>query len=651
MEEGGGPNVPELPEPADVATSETLTVSGIAGRLRFFINQWLKITNDPFIINCVHGYNLPFESQPKQLFPPTLSILSDEDDKRTLAAINNLAKIGAIVKCKPCQGQFLSPYFLRPKSNGDDRFILNLKNLNKFLTAPHFKLEDMKTALRLMHKNCFMSVMDLQDAYLMVPVANEHRKFLRFCFRGNLFEFTSMPFGLCTAPITFTKLLKPVVQKLRSQGIILVIYLDDILIIAKTEKQCERHAFVVRCLLESLGFLISENKSQLKPVQRCTFLGFIIDSNSFQLELTDKKRISIFSMITKFVENKSCKIDELARLIGNLIAACPAIKYGWLYTKRLEREKFLALRGANNNFKARITVSNVVQSDLEWWAEKIKHSCNPIRELKFRSEIFTDASLTGWGAFCKGEKTYGLWTADERKLHINALELKAAHLGLKCFAKQDHGREILLRMDNTVAIAYVNRMGGIQYPHLTQLAREIWTWCEKRDLWIYASYIPSKENKEADEGSRELPQETEWELASWAFKKINRKLAPFNIDLFASRANAKCKQYVSWLRDPDSANVDAFTMNWENLSFYAFPPFSVILRVLQKIQLDQAEGVVVVPLWPTQPWYPLFTSLTVSEIVHFKPNVNLLSSPHRKTHPLHRTLSLVAARLSGKHSK
>ena len=30
------------------------------------------------------------------------------------------------------------------------RFILNLKKLNKFITAPHFKIEDMKIALKLL---------------------------------------------------------------------------------------------------------------------------------------------------------------------------------------------------------------------------------------------------------------------------------------------------------------------------------------------------------------------------------------------------------------------------------------------------------------------------------------------------------------------
>jgi hypothetical protein len=45
-------------------------------------------------------------------------------------------------------------------------------------------------------------------------------------------------------------------------------------------------------------------------------------------------------------------------------------------------------------------------------------------------------------------------------------------------------------------------MGGIQYPQLHKIAKQIWQWCEKRKIWLFASYIKSKDNKEADKESR-----------------------------------------------------------------------------------------------------------------------------------------------------
>lgn len=74
--------------------------------------------------------------------------------------------------------------------------------------------------------------------------------------------------------------------------------------------------------------------------------------------------------------------------------------------------------------------------------------------------IFSDASLIGWGVSCGGSKTHGHWSASEKLHHINYLELLAAFFGLKCFAKDLREYNILLRIDNTIAIAYINRMGG-----------------------------------------------------------------------------------------------------------------------------------------------------------------------------------------------
>lgn len=67
------------------------------------------------------------------------------------------------------------------------------------------------------------------------------------------------------------------------------------------------------------------------------------------------------------------------------------------------------------------------------------------------------------------------------------------------------------------------------------------------------------------------------------------------MDLFASNINNKCDEYVSWRKDPGSVAVDAFTLNWRNFNFYAFPPLCLILKVIEKIIQDKAEGIVIVP--------------------------------------------------------
>lgn len=191
-------------------------------------------------------------------------------------------------------------------------------------------------------------------------------------------------------------------------------------------------------------------------------------------------------------------------------------------------------------------------------------------------------------------------------------------------------------------------MGGIQYTHLNDITRQIWLFCEQRNIFIFASYIKSSDNVVADRESRVLKVDTEWELADYAFDKIIVLLGAPEYDLFASIQNHKCERYASWKLDPCSETVDAFTINWKYLNFYAFPPFCLVAKVLHKIIMDKAEGILVVPIWPSQPWYPLYRKLLVSEEIIFEPNKSLLVSPFRHVHALHSELSLAAARLSGR---
>lgn len=565
--------------------------------------------------------------------------------------IDELLRKGAIEECQDCEGQFLSSYFLVPKPDGTNRFIINLKNLNKFINPPHFKLEDIRSALTLISKGDFMGSLDIKDAYFLVEIYEGHRKFLRFKFKGKIFQFSCLSFGLCTSPYTFTKIMKPVINKLRHQGMFLVLYLDDFLFIHKSKAACEQNMRQAVKFLEELGFIINFQKSSLVANQRCKYLGFIIDSVQFFLNLTDKKKNQIIGLVNEFDVGKAYKIRKFAEFLGVLASACPAVAYGFIHCKRLERQKYLALKFNGGNYEGKMHIIDSMSEDFNWWKLNAVIGSNPIRTQQFSLEIFSDSSLTGWGCHCNDSKAFGFWNDQERKYHINYLELLAAFFAVKCFASELSQCEILLRLDNKTAISYVNRAGGVQYPHLSDLSRKIWEWCEPRKIWLQASYIPSIKNVEADRASRNTNIDTEWELAQTAFKQIEQEFGPFTVDLFASRINTKCKQFCSRFPDPEAKTVDAFTVSWKNEAFYAFPPFALILRTLRKIINDKATGIVIVPLWPTQPWYPLFTSMLVEPTITFKPNQTLLISPYRdRSHPLAPHLSLVAGKLSGQRS-
>ena len=83
--------------------------------------------------------------------------------------------------------------------------------------------------------------------------------------------------------------MKPVVAMLRQRGVPLIIYLDDMLIMAESASLVLLHAASALNLLESLRFVINYKKSQLTPSQQIEFLGFLIDSVASSLQLPGEK--------------------------------------------------------------------------------------------------------------------------------------------------------------------------------------------------------------------------------------------------------------------------------------------------------------------------------------------------------------------------
>ena len=147
------------------------------------------------------------------------------------------------------------------------------------------------TIKSLINKGDYMINIDFTDAYLTVPIHPNSQQFLRFLWQGQSYQFVTMPFGLNVAPRVFTKLMKPVIAWLRGQGVRMIIFLNDILVLAPTIDTLNQHARMAINLLESLGFLINYKKSTLVPTQRILFLGMLTDSSTMEFVLpTDKIR-------------------------------------------------------------------------------------------------------------------------------------------------------------------------------------------------------------------------------------------------------------------------------------------------------------------------------------------------------------------------
>lgn len=185
--------------PNQVSFQEALTENqvNIAGKLALFLPKWKEITSNQIVLQAVTGYRLPFTHHPfYQVTEPRIWLSTKEQDLCEKEIVRLSGK-GAI---ESVPDQFVSSFFVTEKLSRSWRFILNLKRLNEFIFATHFKIEDQKTVIRMLLPKDFLASIDLENA----PAHPEDRKYLRFRFKNQLFQFTALPFGLASAPFIFT---------------------------------------------------------------------------------------------------------------------------------------------------------------------------------------------------------------------------------------------------------------------------------------------------------------------------------------------------------------------------------------------------------------------------------------------------------------
>ena len=122
------------------------------------------------------------------------------------------------------------------------------------------------------------------------------------------------------------------------------------------------------------------------------------------------------------------------------------------------------------------------------------------------------------------------------------------------------------------------------------------------------------------------------------------------IDLFASRINAQEPIYCSFKPDPYAKYIDAFSIPWNAGTNYLFPPFSCLGRALRKLRLERGTAIVVLPLWPSQTWFPAALNMATRPPVILPARALTLPQDPELQHPL-KKLVLAAMTLSGDTSE
>ena len=412
----------------------------------------------------------------------------------------------------------------------------------------------------------WVSSIELSDAYLHIPIHPNSRKYLRFCHRSQVFQFTSLPFRLATAPQVFTMIVKEVKLMALTKGIRLHQYLEDWLIRAQSQEEAQLHIQTVVDLTQSLGWIINQEKSELKPAQLFSFVGYEghLDSALVKHVLTARCLMSLIGLLTlieKMVPEGRLHIKPFQF----------HLKKHWKFPQSLD---------------SLLPWTETISAHLEWWQ-------NPTNVMKgadlhpkdHNIQLFTDASNEGWGTHLEQACTKGLWSDWEKRLHINVLELQVVSLALQRFKDQCQNQTVLVATDNSTVVAYINKQGGTHSAEMCALLWKIMTWCHHYQITLKARHIPGCLNVMADLLSRSNQvQSTEWSLHPQVFKQICQKWFTPHVDLFATRLNHKVPLYVSPVPDQNAWDIDALNINWSGLNAYTYPSTALRHRVIQKIR-------------------------------------------------------------------
>ena len=602
------------------------------------------------------GYPLPFTKVQGQAPEITLTARSPPglianyargSDKQSALniKIEELLAKNAIQEMPPGEKGFFNRVFLRAKRTGGWRLILDVSELNKYLVCPTFKMDTTKVVRQAVHAGQWATSIDFSDAYHHVPMRKAHWKYLCFEVGGRRYWYVSLPFGLSTAPRIFTEVVKTLKEWARRMLMLLFQYIDDWLNVASSFQKTWllTRLFVHKCL--DLGLLVNLSKSELIPTQQILFLGRTFDFVQGKVFVSPQSRKSIISKIarTRLFARPPLWLAE--SLLGLLSSAEKAVPWGRLNLRDLQRCVNTALKRGRTSYRT-VTMTALAWENLSWWSLDLNLAPGQLFVTPPPSvAVQSDASTTGWGFVINSQTFKGQWSVKERKLHINLLELRVIEIVCRLCPDQIQGRTVRFLLDNSTAIAYLNKQGGTRSLHMMNETRQVFAALINLDVTPVACHIAGALNVLADLASRQGQViATEWRLSDAVFQWIG-DVSPWGrpqAELFANSSNHHLKQYFSPCPDTESIGVDSLVAEWPNQVLYAFPPAVILDKVIARLLVEKQRRVLLVaPLLPNAPWFPSLYSMLIQEPLQLPTPCNMLRQPHwLHFHPTPATMKL-----------
>ena len=463
----------------------------------------------------------------------------------------------------------------------------SVPNLRTFQNGGIHMLRD------LLKQNDYLVKIDIKDAYLTVPIWKDHQKYLRFLWKETLHEFACLPFGLATAPRVFPKLMKPVVAALRQRGIRLIIYLDDILIMAESQVLALHHAASTLNLLEGLGFIVNYNKSQLTPCQSIEFLGFLINSTNLTLQLPGEKLTKIRKTCKDLLEKTEISVRELSKFLGLLTSSIQAIFPGPLHYRHLQRLKNTTMT-SEQSYKAILKLDSAAREEVLWWRDYLQGwNGKALFQHPIDLIIETDASRKGWGHTAKGSalEAHGV----QRRKTTHQLSRATRRVVCNQNIHKDHSMCTCETIDGQCSSSCIYKQnGGYSFTCFSQSSNRPVGVVSRESTDSVSSTPPGKIKHKSRQGIEDFNRLEQLETQSQPVSSNIENMVPTRNRSLCITPDISASRFASWKPDPLAIQTDAFTMNWKKIGGYAFPPFALIGRCLQQVMSQKVEKLILI---------------------------------------------------------
>ena len=167
-------------------------------------------------------------------------------------------------------------------------------------------------------------------------------------------------------------------------------------------------------------------KSDLVPSQTAKYLGMTIDTEAGKV-FPSLARVEKFLTVAESFRTMDASPDQLWQVILCHLASLERlVPHGRLRMRSLQWHLKVHWSPESDPPSLSVPLPREVRRDLFWWMVRGVRFGTPPPDL----HLYSDASCSGWGAHLLDQHVSGVWSDQEKLLHINLLEMKALFLGL-----------------------------------------------------------------------------------------------------------------------------------------------------------------------------------------------------------------------------